>query len=246
MSSRAVGYCLGLAAILAGLFYGAMTLSPRDAEAAPGSNPGIASAGGCNPGRACSALTLTSAGAISGTTVAGTTFTSSVASGSNAFVATNSGARYCLIGACSTRMEISATNQINFYIANGELLRLNGGTGSIDHPTTDPGYTTATASGSNAYQINTNGARMDFGAGSTDYASSDGTTVTFAGPVKSASTLTRGTITLAAGTGTATVLTGAVCVCSDTTANASVQCTVASTTLTATGTGTDVIAYVCF
>jgi len=45
------------------------------------------------------------------------------------------------------------------------------------------GYTSGQASGANAYGVTTNGARIDFGAGASDYASSDGTTVTFAGPV---------------------------------------------------------------
>lgn len=39
------------------------------------------------------------------------------------------------------------------------------------------------ASGVNAVTVNTNGARIDFGAGASDYASSDGTIVTFAGPI---------------------------------------------------------------
>lgn len=39
------------------------------------------------------------------------------------------------------------------------------------------------ANGSNAFGVLTNGARIDFGAGTSDYASSDGTTVSFAGPV---------------------------------------------------------------
>lgn len=39
------------------------------------------------------------------------------------------------------------------------------------------------SSGLNAFAATINGARIDFGAGASDYASSDGTTVTFAGPV---------------------------------------------------------------
>lgn len=46
-------------------------------------------------------------------------------------------------------------------------------------------YSATVASGANAYGVTTNGARIDFGAGASDYASSDGTTVTFAGPVAS-------------------------------------------------------------
>jgi hypothetical protein len=45
------------------------------------------------------------------------------------------------------------------------------------------------ASGQNAFQVTTNGARIDFGAGASDYASSDGTTVTYAGPIASAGSI---------------------------------------------------------
>jgi hypothetical protein len=45
------------------------------------------------------------------------------------------------------------------------------------------------ASGNNGLAVTQNGARIDFGAGASDYASSDGTTVTFAGPVRAASSL---------------------------------------------------------
>ncbi len=65
---RALGLGLCCAAVLAGLFFGAAQLSPKAASAAPGSNPGISTASGCSPSRACSALSVTSAGAISGTT----------------------------------------------------------------------------------------------------------------------------------------------------------------------------------
>lgn len=44
------------------------------------------------------------------------------------------------------------------------------------------GMTSQAASGSNAYAIGTNGARFDLGDGVSDHASSDGTTVIFAGP----------------------------------------------------------------
>jgi hypothetical protein len=48
---------------------------------------------------------------------------------------------------------------------------------------TSTSYTASVASGSNAFGVSVNGARVDFGAGASDYASSDGTTVTFAGPL---------------------------------------------------------------
>lgn len=55
---------------------------------------------------------------------------------------------------------------------------------------TDATYSSIIASGSNAFAVITNGARIDFGAGASDYASSDGTTVTFAGPLTATGALT--------------------------------------------------------
>jgi hypothetical protein len=50
---------------------------------------------------------------------------------------------------------------------------------------------TATApSGVNGFALRNNGARLDLGAGASDYLTSDGTTVTFAGPASSAGTIT--------------------------------------------------------
>lgn len=50
-------------------------------------------------------------------------------------------------------------------------------------------------SGSNQFEVTVAGARVDFGPGASDYASSDGTTVTFAGPVVvTGSFVTSGTI----------------------------------------------------
>ncbi len=47
----------------------------------------------------------------------------------------------------------------------------------------DGTFSSSIASGSNAFGVITNGARIDFGAGASDYANSNGTTVSFAGPV---------------------------------------------------------------
>lgn len=47
-----------------------------------------------------------------------------------------------------------------------------------------PRFTSSAASGANGFACSTNGARVDFGAGASDYASSDGTTVSFAGPMQ--------------------------------------------------------------
>lgn len=46
----------------------------------------------------------------------------------------------------------------------------------------DGTFSSSIASGNNAFSVTTNGARVDFGAGASDYCSSDGTTVAFAGP----------------------------------------------------------------
>lgn len=102
-------------------------------------------------------------------------------------------------------------------------------------------------SGTNAFACSVNGSRIDFGAGASDYASSDGTTVTFAGPIISSAAQTKGVKSLTGGTGTVTVIAGSVCNCSLNTSagTAAPKCSVSSTTLTITGTGTDSINYVC-
>lgn len=133
----------------------------------------------------------------------------------------------------------------DYLYSNGSVVIAANGFTALGTLTSGGSLTSLSGSGTNAVSIGTNGARIDFGGGTSDYASSDGTTVTFAGPIHSAATQTVGSITLAAGTGTATVISGAKCVCTDTTANVSVKCAVSGTTLTATGTTTDVIAYLC-
>lgn len=50
--------------------------------------------------------------------------------------------------------------------------------------TTSESFTSTAASGSNGFACQTNGCRVDFGAGASDYASSDGTTVAYPGPVQ--------------------------------------------------------------
>lgn len=50
-------------------------------------------------------------------------------------------------------------------------------------PSVSGAWTSTTGSGANAFAVATNGARVDFGSGAADYASSDGTTVNFAGPL---------------------------------------------------------------
>ena len=241
---------LAFGAVLLGLVLGSRELTPKPALAAP-AHPhiqryvlaqGVVAGGGCDPSASCSVASLVSGGAISGTTgtftgaVSGTAFTATTPSATTGFTIVGSSA-----GVNDITITRTGANAVLKY-ANSTYWTWDFATGLAWTV-----YTIGSqkGSGSNAFQVETNGARMDFGAGASDYASSDGTTVTFAGPVKSAATQTRGTITLAAGTGTATVITGAVCVCSSTTANAA-YCSVASTTLTATGTGTDVVSYLCF
>lgn len=67
------------------------------------------------------------------------------------------------------------------------------------------------ASGSNAVAVITNGARIDFGAGASDYASSDGTTVTYAGPLTATGLLSAtgaaGDVTLGGGDLTSSLAT---------------------------------------
>lgn len=66
----------------------------------------------------------------------------------------------------------------------------NGGAGSLTGQViTALQFVSTQASGSDAFKVTTNGARWHFGAGASDYASSDGTTVTFAGPLASASSI---------------------------------------------------------
>lgn len=50
-------------------------------------------------------------------------------------------------------------------------------------------FTATQTTGNDAFVVQANGARVHFGAGASDFASSDGTTVTFAGPVTAAGAL---------------------------------------------------------
>lgn len=65
------------------------------------------------------------------------------------------------------------------------------------------GVTSSVASGNNAFGVLTNGARVDFGAGASDYASSNGTTISFANNsllLNGTSEWTAGYVSLAGGT----------------------------------------------
>lgn len=108
----------------------------------------------------------------------------------------------------------TTTNLAGNILLNNSLLCTGGSTistcGSFSTGTGAGGYTAATTTGNNAFGVGTNGARIDFGAGANDYCSSDGTTVTFAGPVATqALTATSGTFTgvVALNSGAGTILT---------------------------------------
>lgn len=62
--------------------------------------------------------------------------------------------------------------------------------GTFSGPVLAPSFTATVASGNNGLACQQNGCRVDFGAGASDYASSDGSTVTFAGPVGATSVTT--------------------------------------------------------
>ncbi len=60
-------------------------------------------------------------------------------------------------------------------------------------------YAALATSGNNALGVQTSGARVDFGAGASDYCSSDGTTVSFAGPVSAVGLTTTAASDITAG-----------------------------------------------
>lgn len=67
------------------------------------------------------------------------------------------------------------------------VLTLVGGNLAVDagvvNVSTEFGFNSSAASGSNGFAVTTNGARFDFGAGANDYCSSNGTVVNFASPL---------------------------------------------------------------
>lgn len=124
------------------------------------------------------------------TSSSGVSFIASAASGAQAF-GMNTGASLCGDGTTCTLKLRNVSGTWTF----------SGGTVAV------PGITSTIASGSNAFGAATNGSRIDFGAGASDYASSDGTTVTFAGPVTTGSPLSNGTFIATGGalTGVTTI-----------------------------------------
>lgn len=77
-------------------------------------------------------------------------------------------------------------------------------------PIRAPSYTSTAASGASGFACATNGCRVDFGAGASDYASSDGTTVTFAGPITGTGSVIATTALQAGSPATGAVYAGTV------------------------------------
>jgi hypothetical protein len=99
--------------------------------------------------------------------------------------------KYCLNVACTAYVTTDGSSNMLFGLSNATYYTITNSSGVM---TTPYAFTSSIASGSNAFGVLTNGARTDFGAGASDYASSDGTTVTFAGPLAASSynTITMG------------------------------------------------------
>ena len=73
-------------------------------------------------------------------------------------------------------------------------------TGTVAATGTGAGFTSAAASGTNGFACTTNGCRFDLGSGASDYASSDGTTVTFAGALTTSGAFTAGNVNVTGST----------------------------------------------
>lgn len=69
------------------------------------------------------------------------------------------------------------------------LFSESGGTLTLSGDMVAASYTATATAGQNAIAVQNTGARVDYGAGASDHASSDGTTVTFAGPLATSSNL---------------------------------------------------------
>ena len=106
--------------------------------------------------------------------------------------------------------------------SNGELYNPTGNRAIGDSSTriggvfSNSAFNSSVASGSNAITLTVDGARVDFGTGASDYASSDATTVTFAGPVSITSPLnsdtTSATFSITSDTTAATLSTSVAAV----------------------------------
>lgn len=110
------------------------------------------------------------------------------------------GTKLCLNALCTSYIWRSDVNTMQWVNGGAVHLQSSAADGIVRNPTTNPGFLSAAASGSNAFAASTAGARFDFGPGANDYASSDGTTVTFAGPVATGSLTTAGSGNITTGT----------------------------------------------
>ncbi len=93
----------------------------------------------------------------------------------------------CVTAASSTSGCVSATTQT---MSGAKTFDTSVTSPSFVSSSAATGYLSNTTSGNNAFGVAVSGARIDFGAGASDHASSNGTTVTFAGPVTATTTLT--------------------------------------------------------
>lgn len=76
----------------------------------------------------------------------------------------------------------AGANPSDFVFYYGNQLRLTGSAASGAWSTAYA-FLSSTGSGNTGIGVTVNGAKIDFGAGASDHASSDGTTITFAGPI---------------------------------------------------------------
>lgn len=119
--------------------------------------------GGCGVGKACQVSSLTSVGNVS----------------------IPQGAKYNLNSVGGNSWITFDGTQVVFQSAGAQGMYLTGQDLHVANTTYSVGFSSNAASGANGLAFTTNGARFDFGSGASDYASSDGTTVTFAGPIAS-------------------------------------------------------------
>lgn len=153
------------------LHYGAkaaVAAAPPVRECLARAVPAIGEPRGSNGGP-INATTGTFSGAMTAAS-----YTATAASGSNAITIT-SGSRINMGGSCLLRVTAGV-----LYAVDCDLGTSTAGTDVSSART----LISNAGSGSNALTVVTNGARVDFGTGSTDYAESDGTVVSFAGAVR--------------------------------------------------------------
>lgn len=201
--------------------------------------------GECGPGQSCKVRSLTTptvnielahvgaldAGTVKAAFVDAGSISIGAAAGAPAFTLVN-GAFGCLDGPACTDKIYGGTGSYGFSVTSDETSVF--GT-AIDVTGTVASYV---ASGAKAFEVTTNGARVDFGAGTSDYASSNGTTVTFAGPLSTAGALAGTTLNLG-GTTLLDVLSNTATI--DFASFAAGTCETQTMTVTGAATGDNVI-----